>query len=105
MGDGGGGDGDVANGGSDNSDGDSVSSRFESDSGNSETDDDGDDGLLHFVVKHSNALTAVETRRLRFLDITNFIAPGFSYECYLKVYGCELTKDTVPTSGWIHGRS
>ena len=73
--------------------------------GNSDNSETDDDGLLHFVAKHSNALTAIETRRLRFLDITNFIAPGFSYECYLKVYGCELTKDTVPTSGWIHRRS
>ena len=67
--------------------------------GNSDNSETDDDGLLHFVVKHSNALTAVETRRLRFLDITNFIAPGFSYERYLKVYGCELTKGTFPTSG------
>ena len=38
----------------------------------------------------------VETRRLCFLDITNFIAPGFSYERYLKAYGCELTKGYFP---------
>ena len=55
-----------------------------------------DDGLLRFVVKRSNALTVVETRRLRFLDITNFIAPRFSYERYLKAYGCELTKGDFP---------
>ena len=67
--------------------------------GNSDNSETDDDGLLHFVAKHSNALTAIETRRLRFLDITNFIAPGFSYERYLKVYGCELTKGTFPTSG------
>ena len=38
----------------------------------------------------------IETRRLRFLDITNFIAPGFSYECYFKAYGCELAKGYFP---------
>ena len=38
----------------------------------------------------------VETRRFRFLDITNLIAPGFSYERYLKAYGCELTKGYLP---------
>ena len=108
VGDGGGG---VANGSGVNGDSDGASSRFELDSGNSdnsETDDDGDDdddGPLRFVVKRSNALTVVETRRLRFPDITNFIAPGFSYERYLKVYSCELIKGTFPTSGWIHRRS
>ena len=85
-------------------DGDDATTRFELDSGNCDNseagddDDDGDDGdgALRFVVKRSNALTVVETRRLRFLDITNFIAPGFSYERYLKAYGCELTKGYFP---------
>ena len=51
------------------------------------------DGPLRFVVKRSNALTVIETRRLRILDITNFIASGFSYERYLKAYGCKLAKE------------
>ena len=41
-------------------------------------------------------LTVVETRRLHFFGITNFIAPGFSYERYLKAYSCELTKGYFP---------
>ena len=97
-----GGDGDVADGGDDNSDG--ATSCFDSDSGNSDNSeadddddvDDNDDEPFRFVVKRSNALTVVETRRLRFLDITNFIASGFSYEHYLKVYGCELAKGYFP---------
>ena len=70
-------------GGGGDDDGDGTASCFDSDSGNcdnSEVGDDDDDhgdygdGPLRFVVKRSNALTVVETRRLRFLDITNFIA-------------------------------
>ena len=95
----------VVDGGGGDDDGDDATSCFDSDSGNCDNgeagdddDDGGDDGdgPLRFVVKRSNALTVVETRRLRFLDITNFIAPGFSYERYLKAYGCELTKGYFP---------
>ena len=63
VGDGGGGDGDVADGGDDNSD--SASSCLESDSGDSDNSEaDGDDdyeGPLRFVVKRSNALIVAET--------------------------------------------
>ena len=36
------------------------------------------------------------TRKLRFLDIINFLAPGYSYDKYLKAYGCELQKGHFP---------
>ena len=38
----------------------------------------------------------LSTDQLKFLDVTNYIAPGFSYEKYLKVYGCEVTKGHFP---------
>ena len=57
---------------------------------------EGGDGPLRFVVKCSNAQTVMETRCLHFLDLTNFIAPGFSYERYLKAYSCELAKGCFP---------
>ena len=31
-----------------------------------------------------------------FLDITSYLAPGFSYDKYLKAYGCELQKGHFP---------
>ena len=49
-----------------------------------------------FVVKRVNSLTCVESRSFRFLDILNFIAPGFSYEKYIKAYGCSLSKGFFP---------
>ena len=36
------------------------------------------------------------TRKFRFLDIINFLAPGYSYDKYLKAYGCELQKGHFP---------
>ena len=53
-----------------------------------------------FVVKKDNAMTCIETKRLRFLDITNFIAPGYNYDAYLKAYGCSQEKGFFPYE-WV----
>ena len=36
------------------------------------------------------------TKKLTFLDIINFLAPVYSYDKYLKAYGCELQKGHYP---------
>ena len=36
------------------------------------------------------------TKKLKFLDITSYLAPGFSYDKYLKAYGCELQEGHFP---------
>ena len=36
------------------------------------------------------------TKKLKFLDKVNYLAPGFSYDTYLKAYGRELTKGHFP---------
>ena len=38
----------------------------------------------------------LSTKILKFLDMVNYLAPSFSYENYLKTYGCELTKGHFP---------
>ena len=38
----------------------------------------------------------LSTNQVKFLDMTNYIAPGFSYDKYLKAYGCEVTKGHFP---------
>ena len=38
----------------------------------------------------------LSTDQLKFLDMINYIAPGFSYDKYLKAYGCEVTKGHFP---------
>ena len=51
---------------------------------------------IEFIVKKSNAFICLKTKRLRFLDIRNYIAPGFNYATYLKAYKCEVTKGFFP---------
>ena len=38
----------------------------------------------------------LKTAHLRFLDVTNFLAPGFSYDKFLKAYECPQTKGFFP---------
>ena len=44
----------------------------------------------------------LKTNFLKFLDITNYMAPGFSYDQFLKAYECEQTKGFFPYE-WIDG--
>jgi len=39
---------------------------------------------IDFVIKKANSYMCIKTKRLRFLDIVNYLAPGFSYGEYLK---------------------
>ena len=45
-----------------------------------------------FVIKRNNTFMCLSTDQLKFLDMTNYIAPEFSYDKYLKADGCEVTK-------------
>ena len=54
------------------------------------------DDKISFVVKRTNDMTCIGTKRFQILDICNFIAPGFSYSKYLKAYGCEKAKGFFP---------
>jgi hypothetical protein len=38
----------------------------------------------------------IKTEKLKFLDITNYMAPGFSYSQYLKAYKCTEQKGFFP---------
>ena len=57
---------------------------------------DDDDDETRFVIKRQNTLMSFTTNKLKFLDVTNYLAPGFSYDKYLKAYGCELQKGHFP---------
>ena len=39
---------------------------------------------LQFVVKKNNSFMCLQTSCLKFVDIRNYIAPGFDYAAYLK---------------------
>ena len=49
-----------------------------------------------FVIKRNNTFMCLATTKLKFLDITNYLAPGFSYDKYLKAYGCKIAKGHFP---------
>ena len=45
-----------------------------------------------FAIKRNNAMKCIKTKHLKFLDITNFVAPGFSYSAFIKAYDCQMEK-------------
>ena len=51
---------------------------------------------IQFTIKRNNNFMCVKTDHLRFLDVTNFLAPGFSYDKFLKNYECPQTKRFFP---------
>ena len=48
------------------------------------------------VIKRQNTYMCFSTNKLKFVDICNYLAPGFSYDKYLKAYGCDLQKGHFP---------
>ena len=48
------------------------------------------------VIKRQNTFMCLYTDKLKFLDVTQYLAPGVSYDKYLKAYGCELQKGHFP---------
>ena len=49
-----------------------------------------------FVIKRQNTFMCFSTTNLKFLDVTQYLALGVSYDKYLKAYGCELQKGHFP---------
>ena len=48
------------------------------------------------VIKRQNTFMCLSTTNLKFLDVTQNLAPGVSYDKYLKAYGCDLQKGHFP---------
>ena len=55
---------------------------------------------IKFTVKRKSNHMCLKTKCLKLLDITNYLAPGFSYDQFLKAYECEQTKGFFPYE-WI----
>ena len=51
---------------------------------------------IQFVIKRQNTFMCFSTPKLKFLDVTQYLAPGVSYDKYLKAYGCELHRGHFP---------
>ncbi|XP_066278985.1 uncharacterized protein [Branchiostoma lanceolatum] len=47
-------------------------------------------------IKRNNDFMSIETEDLKFLDLSNYVAPGFSYAAVLAAYGCTETKGFFP---------
>ncbi len=80
------------------------SKQEDNDDGNDEDEEEEeyDDDDTRFVIKRQNTFMCFSTKKLQFLDIINFLAPGYSYDKYMKAYGCELQKGHFPydTTTW-----
>ena len=62
-------------------------------------DNDADDEAtdeIRIVIKRQNTFMGFATKKLKFLDICNYLAPGFSYAKYLTAYGCAQQKGHFP---------
>ena len=55
---------------------------------------------IRFTAKRNNNHMCIKTDFLKLLDISNYVAPGFSYDQFLKAYECEQTKGFFPYE-WI----
>ena len=55
---------------------------------------------VKFTVKRNSNHTCLKTKYLMFLELTNYLTPGFSYDQFLKAYECEQTKGFFPYE-WI----
>ena len=56
---------------------------------------------IKFTVKRNSNHMCLKTDFLKFLDISNYLALGFSYDQFLKAYECEKTKGFFPYE-WLH---
>ena len=55
-----------------------------------------EDGIgSFFVIKRNNTFMCL-SNQLKLLDMTNYIAPGFSCDKYMKTYRYEVTKGYFP---------
>ena len=55
---------------------------------------------VQFTVKRNNNFMCLKTPHLHFLDVTNFLAPGFGYDKFLKANECPQLMN-----GWIRWRN
>ncbi len=55
-----------------------------------------DKETIKYVIKRNSTFPCIATPTMKWLDITNYLAPGFSYDRYLKAYGCKTSKGIFP---------
>jgi hypothetical protein len=55
-----------------------------------------DSHKIKYPVKRNNNFMCIKTEKLKFLNIANYLAPGFSHSQYLKAYKCTEQKGFFP---------
>ncbi len=53
-------------------------------------------GSIQILIKKGCAYQCIQTECLKFLDVTNYLAPGYSYRNFLLAYGAEVEKGFFP---------
>ena len=71
-------------------------SKQDNDDDKDEYIEEADDDETRFVIKRQNTFMCFSTKKLKFIDIVNYLTPGFSYDKYLKAHGCELQNGYFP---------
>ena len=56
---------------------------------------------IEFTVKKNNNYVCIKSSNLKFLDIVNYIAPGFSYQNFIKAFGVKENKFFFPYE-WLN---
>ena len=51
---------------------------------------------IDFVIKKANTYHCLKMAKLQFLDILNYISPGFRYRSFLLAFGCTAEKFFFP---------
>ena len=67
-----------------------------------EVDEKNETGGFDSVIKRNNGYMCLRMHRLKLPDITNYLAPGFSYDQFLKAYNSTAQKTHFPYE-WLTG--
>ena len=54
------------------------------------------ENVVKFISKDNNNFKVISTEKLKFLDVTKYLAPGVSYDKYLKAFGIAESKLVFP---------
>ena len=53
-------------------------------------------GEVDYVIKREDSYPCISTTHFKILDIVNYLAPGISYDGFLKAYGTSMLKSYFP---------
>ena len=51
---------------------------------------------MDYVIKKGSTYACISTNHIKFLDVVNYIAPGYNYDSFLKAFGANSSKSYWP---------